>query len=673
MTRLTPKNESKRRFRRPWVWGLALVTLLFILVSTAIFMLGKAFRHFSEASAPTASAPTASAVNAVPTEDATFAKKEELYVKKRAEYEESPTVENREGQRRLTLEKRPSRGTEPSWNAWFERGGVSVNVLKPNARYELIVDLSLYRYFGELSARVGRLVSDRINDEKMQPSLRLKVRGFSLDGKLYLTDVEQELEVTLSRLFDPPPDSEDQLVDRYLAGSISVGEFAHGVQAGEARFVLVTRETGCAAVALSIWDETGLFPLDHLVISVPVAEKGSPIPSCGTAAKPRAVIEKNAATLLQTSIERGPLEPLPVASFHLFETNVLDRPRTVVIMTDRAAYEASGGVKGSYTWLTQSLLSDYIARPEQLRVQIDEARKRATTQGYAAVARELSSKLFSQESGGDDMASLAREALRKAVAESSDPAVVVRMVTASGERAYLPLGLLGASSDAPVVKRPMLVIEPLPLERYPSARACIGQWTIAIPDHLDGIDRSELSRAAQFTQFAQRLKTEQDLSRYIEGEAPSSSPEGLILLAHHGSGYLWFADMSQRVGYEKLARRFPPGSVAMLSACVTATPGGDNLAWMTKLNRLGIDAMVVSPFPVPATYATKLALEFGAAVQTARESKLTPSFLELFKTATRSTADYFRAAYGANYDDLALEFVVAGDPTLRLCPVDEEE
>jgi hypothetical protein len=271
------------------------------------------------------------------------------------------------------------------------------------------------------------------------------------------------------------------------------------------------------------------------------------------------------------------------------------------------------------------------------------------------------------------MASRAREALRKAVAASPDPAVVVRMVTANGERAYLPLGLLGASSVEPVVKRQMLVIEPLPLERYSSTQTCIGQWTLAIPEHLELVDSSELSGAAQLAQFEGRIKTEQDLSRYMWDHAPFSRPEGLILLAHHGGGYLWFADKSLRVGREQLARRFPPGSVAMLSACATATPEGDNLAWMTKLNRHGIDAMVVSPFPVPANYATRLALEFSVAVQTARASKATPSFLELFKTATRSTADYFRTAYGANYDDVALEFVVAGDPALRLCASDTEK
>ena len=566
----------------------------------------------------------------------------------------------------------PARGGEATWNTWFERGGKPVEVLQPESRYELVLDISMYRYLARLSAVAGPEVRKKIAQSRDLESLRFVVRPFSLDGKLRLSATEGALDARMARLFGAPPEDEAQRIERYRNGDLSLADFAHGVQAGEVRFGVVTLAPGCAAIALSVWDETGLFPLDQLVVSIPVAAANAPAPACGSAGETRAVVEQGAGALLQVSLERSPLEPAPAASLHLFETMVLGRPRTAVVMVERSAYKRSNGAEGVYAWLTEALLSDYLARPEQLRVQIDEARRQAsrnTPFGYAPVARELAAKLFSQESGGTDVAGQAREALRRAVADSTDPVIVARMVTASGERAFMPLGLLGARADAPVVARPMTVIEPLPLERYPGSRACINTWTLAVPERLEGMNDAELSGAAQLSGLASRVKTENELARYMADTAPATKPEGLILLAHHSAGYLWFTDKTARVGREGLARRYAPGSVAVLSACTTASPEGDNLAWATKLNRQGIDAMIMSPFPVPADYAVRLALEFGGAVSSARASNATPTFLELFRSATRASADYFRAKYGAGvaYDELALEFVVAGDPSLRLC------
>lgn len=566
----------------------------------------------------------------------------------------------------------PSRSSEASWNTWFERGGKPAEVLQPDARYDLVLDLSMYRYMARLSAGAGPELRKKLEESRGLESLRFVVRPFSLDGKLRLAATEGALDAKLARLFGPAAEDEAERITRYQQGAITLAEFAHGVQAGEVRFGVVTLAKGCAAVALSVWDETGLFPLDQLVVSVPVAAANEPVPACGSEGAVRAVVEHGAGPLLQMSLERSPLEPAPRAALHLFETAVLGRPRTAVVMVERSAYERSKGSAGVYTWLTEALLSDYLARPEQLRVQIDEARRLASrnaANGYAAVARELATKLFSQEGGQENVASRAREALRRAVAESTDPVIVARMVTASGERAFMPLALLGARAENPVLARPMTVIEPLPVERYPGSRACIGNWTLAVPERLEGVGEAELSGAAQLAEGAARVKTEAELARYMSDSAPPAKPEGLVLLAHHSAGYLWFSDKTARVGREALSRRFAPGSVAVLSACTTASPEGDNLAWATKLNRQGVDAMVVSPFPVPADYAARLALEFGSAVRSARAANAAPTFLELFRKATRASADHFRAKYGAGvaYDELALEFVVAGDTSLRLC------
>lgn len=565
-------------------------------------------------------------------------------------------------------EEVPPRPENASWNAWFERAGRLANVLQAGARYELVLDLSRYRYLDQLSAPVGPEVAWKIKESRDMESVRFVVRPFSLDDKLRLEATEGVLDTKLARLSNQV-ENEAQLYRSFVDGGTGeLHKFAHSVQAGEVHFGIQSGDAGCAAIALSVWDETGSFPLDHLIMNVPVAAAGKPAPACGSTGESRAVLEKDAHSLLAFSLERTPLKPTPVASLHIFEFKspaLGDRPRTAVVMVDHDTYERTKRAQGVYSWVTKSLLSDYISRPEQLQAQIDEARNQARDNpyAYAPVARELATKLFSQESGATNAAKEAREALRRAAAEDSSPVIVVRMVRL-GEHIFIPLGLLGARADKPVLAHPLTVIEPLPVER--SSHACIGTWTLAIPDRLElsSSESIDLSSAPQITGFAgRRLKTEGELSSYMEDMAGADTAEGLILLAHQSGGFLSFSGKeADRVPYNNLNRSFRPGSVAVLSACATAKPEGTNLAWATELNAKGIDAMVVSPFPVPADYGARLALEFAGAVSKARASGASPTFLELFHSAARASATYF-----PGHDELELEFVVAGDPDLRLC------
>jgi hypothetical protein len=371
----------------------------------------------------------------------------------------------------------------------------------------------------------------------------------------------------------------------------------------------------------------------------------------------------------------------------MFETEVEGDLHTVVILIERSLYEKTKGGQGVHTWLTEGLISNYLAT--QLLDQLNAARKNLDSESpyrrpypYERIARELDIKLFSQYQGSENVAKYAREALLRAVntAKEKFPTVLIRAVDAKDKRFLVPLGLLTAKIKTPIFTKSMTVITPLPVERYPAARACINTWTLAVPESLenDSSSRAELVEADKIVEFP-RVKTEAELRQYVSdggkyiqsvGSAASpSKAEGLILLAHHSPTFIWFQDGSERVASEQLKRNFPIGSVAVFAACSTASPEGKYQEWVTKLNKHGVDAMIVSPFPVLIEYATRFALNFGLQAQNARDKHERPSFLELFRAARDATSDKFKKLYGDNtgFNEMALEFVVAGDYSIRMC------
>ena len=91
------------------------------------------------------------------------------------------------------------------------------------------------------------------------------------------------------------------------------------------------------------------------------------------------------------------------------------------------------------------------------------------------------------------------------------------------------------------------------------------------------------------------------------------------------------------------------------------------MAILRKLNVNGVDAMIVSPFRIPVDFGAKLALDFTNLVRSNREHHNTPTLMELFIEASKSTSQYFKDRGDKRMQDMALEFVIVGDPNLKLC------
>ena len=158
-----------------------------------------------------------------------------------------------------------------------------------------------------------------------------------------------------------------------------------------------------------------------------------------------------------------------------------------------------------------------------------------------------------------------------------------------------------------------------------------------------------------------------ELRNWLGGQTSgSSTPEGFLLLSHHARGYLWFEEKGQRIAEEHVKREFAPGSVAFLSACTVANPEGDNRPLLKTLNDKGIDAMIVSPFPVRANYGSLLAKNVIAVIRSKRAAGDTATLGDIFATAAGLTAREL-AQDNAKVDEMALEFVLLGDHNIRLC------
>jgi hypothetical protein len=89
---------------------------------------------------------------------------------------------------------------------------------------------------------------------------------------------------------------------------------------------------------------------------------------------------------------------------------------------------------------------------------------------------------------------------------------------------------------------------------------------------------------------------------------------------------------------------------------------------LNGLNDSGIDAMIVSPFNVRIDYGARMAFEFAKVVREHRDNRRTPTLAEMFVQASGETKEYFKKKKpNAKLEEMALEFILLGNPYLRLC------
>ena len=573
------------------------------------------------------------------------------------------------------------------WNSWFERGGARVGKLEKGKEFTFILDLSQYQYEIGQSARVDP--ETRANLQKAidlnQKQIKFVIRPILVGGVLEFADEPVSLRrmtVELDRLLVKEAEAiENKRLREYRNGKLPLVDFAKDTRAGTIEFNVVAKGDGCASIALSIWDESGQFPLDNLIHTVTVGAGSGDGTTCSKDGSP---LRGGLATLLSPSLDRGPGASDSIdAALHVFEfPHSTTKKRTVAILVDKSRHLAAqrGATiieRGVFAWELESTLSDYLVKPGQMLLAINNARdqaNKAIDDAYGAVADELRLKLFSgADSGQDKMAKLALAALQDMVRNAKQtPLIVVRMYSVDNEPVYLPLGLLAARAKNRVLSQPVTIIQPLPRERYVSGNTCIDPWTFGIPHQLSGVgpvDMTDVAPGKRADGDAHWLRTLADLATWLspsEAENMPGKPEGFLLLAHHAEGNLWFESQANRIVREQVSRKFSAGSVAVLSACSVGNPQGDNRAILDKLNRNGMDAMIVSPFPVRTDYGIRLARNIVSVIHDERLSGHTPTLAQIFKAAAELTAANF-SNFKVKLDEMRLEFLILGDYNMRLC------
>jgi hypothetical protein len=353
----------------------------------------------------------------------------------------------------------------------------------------------------------------------------------------------------------------------------------------------------------------------------------------------------------------------------------------MVLFAAKTGAATNGGADfvSVYAWETESLLSEYIEGQEFLK-QIEYARKRAISTNenewkysYQLAAEKLGIKIFG---GHEEMNRKRAEDALKVFQElvkqkGQEPIVFARMQKENKKPFYLPLGILAAASPSQsrFLDKRIILVEPLPRERYPGGVHPVGAWAFNVPEELEEElsekSNNALGQLGKNPPYRRDISTVKSFFNPGEPTVPIPSPEGVLLLAHQANGNLWFKERGLGFGREEIKRQFPDGSIAILSACSTASSIGNNQAILEKLNEKNIDAMIISPFPVDADYGAMLAINFIQAIENAKQNSKDLSLAELFSIVAKQTASSFKVEK-KHFDDMDLEFLIAGDYRIKI-------
>lgn len=486
---------------------------------------------------------------------------------------------------------------------------------------------------------------------------------------------EQRHEILLDRLARLP--DEPWEVDEDAPGR-TLDELAGQFAALQLEVHVKARKPGCAALAISISDESGVRPLDHVVRHVRVVDEHGEGPDCevGDFAALQAGLDSTLSTWGAPDADAG---------LHLFELE-MEGPKTAAFYVER------GGAH--HAWTLNLSLSDHLKDRENLEARIEKARERAShgaSHTYGGAGRALADLIFSADplySEDPEAAKAAREALR-ALAAGADttPTLLARFQgKGSGGRRgpvhFVPLGLLGARGADRELDKPVRVVQPLPKEDY-LEKGCIESWVFAVSDELEGpsvpvppeLKESESWLGATFVALKNWLGVGSPEEPDSPGAADALPPvsamasigEGLVVAAHYAGGRMRYRHAEEPLQTHKIKREFGSGSLRVLALCGAGAPDPVEQQLLDWLNRSGLDAAVLSLFSLPADFGKAFAIEFALAAERARADDRAATLAELFDEAAAQTSVRLDREMGIGVGDMALELVVVGNQELALC------
>jgi hypothetical protein len=546
------------------------------------------------------------------------------------------------------------------WNSWFHEAGVrdssAYSVLSAGKIYTLTFDLSPYLYSDEDTSVKGQSPSsDFLNELNKLPIdlLSIYIRPIIVGRGMKFVPGEEHLkrmDLSLDRLRTPRP--------RRNEGE-TLADYSSRVQAGSISLDVEATAGGCAAIALSIWNRKLDRPIDEYVHTVAIKGEQNTAPDCKSEDNRSEKVSPSHLSLLWQDPD-GKAD----AALHFFEMKLGDT------IYKAAVYGENGSVA---SWTVANSPTSLLGDINFLAV-MDEAR---STGNYAKVGEVISRVLFSADSPiGKSQAEHAKQRL----SVLGDKALLfVKMVDAIGQNLFFPIGSLKAGNT--LLGDKLVIVQPLPEQTYRQSDICItDNWTLGLPNQLEAVSipNYDLFVKQLDDTVSGRLATIEQLKTYVESDDKRPSPEGLLLLAHHGNGNIWYDKKSQFVMFSDVHRRYTRGSIAVLAACSVGSlaAGEKRLALLSRLNQHGIDAFILSPYEVPAELGVGLAIHFqrtiAAAYDEMKKNKQHkgPTLAQLYDRTLESLRvdqDFRKVKANARY-----EFLLAGNSALRLCLAQED-
>lgn len=542
---------------------------------------------------------------------------------------------------------------EMHWNSWIQDkkseqavSKVEVGTPENEKLYNLNFDLAAFDYstfrnapgIGSVAVDPAlRVELDRYTGKRATIHVKPVLGGQGLE---FLATYEESrpVEIDLTRLRTPPTgwSPDDPLPD-----------ISDNVRAAQVQIRVKAKEPGCASIGLSIWNEERERPIDYLVRHIQVGGEGND-PSC-IGRDLRRPLRGSLISLLAIRPDQ-PVE----AALHVFEMDGPGGPKSYAVFAARGEPVRS--------WVLARQLSRYVTEPAGLLNRLGVAR---SNRNYALLGTELRDVLFHGDTGQAE-ADAALRFLSGLAGRPKKATVFVRLVSQSGRSLFLPLGLTAIRDDR-LLGDAVNVTQPLLRETYTAEQPCVQSWKMVLPQDLgDAVGGSFLTPVR--SPMSNRTSSWSELDTYLRNPAtdPSSS-EGLLLLAHQAGGRLWFIpETPSSIISDQISHKFSPGSVAVLAACsvgdLTAESSGVGL--LEKLNALGIDAVVLSPFSVSGPVGARFAFHFADEIQKAQQAGEAATLLELFQRTTEATRNDSTIAAEKNG---VYEFLLAGNGGLKLC------
>jgi hypothetical protein len=573
--------------------------------------------------------------------------------------------------------------TAAYWNTWFVQGtGPASNILIANLTYTYVLDLAAFNYAAlrrkteSSGVKAGAAVQAMLADTST-PEVILNIKPIVPEGSgLRLVDAKDSypIKIDLKKIREP----DGKAATQYANGDILITKLSELVSAGSIQFTVTAESKGCATIAFAIF--RGLLPLDHLVQRVAIGDTSTSAPLCDSDDPARGnALTAGLESLREVTLgmEGSGASVTAAAALHIFD---FDGYSMAVFVDGRP------GKQSVYGWQTASSVVDFL-KTDSFQNLILKARKDAAdkkTGSYVRAAQDLSKILFSTKprSSTETDAKNAQAAFRAIVKDSAGPPVIVVRVASStvggqNKSIYVPLGILGAKGPGAVLDKPIIVVQPMALERYPSRDKCIGEWMFAVPDGLENVPGTVMPPGFFPTKIpGMRISDIDRLREYLAAAtvtgmpllAPPPTAVGFVVLAHQDEGFLWFEASTNHIMPQDIEKKFPSGSVAIFSACSAASPKGRNTALLQRLNEQGIDTLIASPFTIDAGYGVVFASSFAEVVAETTTGTQQPTILELFDKTIARTAQKFKDRIEADYAELGLEYVLLGNPAIKLCP-----